>query len=111
MKKVAIIIFITISIVNLNFAQQTFNLNAGIIKWGVSKLIGAAIKMIFSNAKDQVVEYEKKKLIGYLKKHPEHIDYAENLIKKQIEKYPEYSSRGISLLNDISIYSKSKYLK
>lgn len=85
--------------------------NAGVIKWGIKKIIGGSVGIIFSKAKDSVVEKAKQKLILYLKKHPEYIDYTSNLIKKQIDKHPKYSKRGNQILNDITLATKQKLYK
>ena len=88
-----------------NYACKT---EAGIIKWGIKKLISGSIHIIFSKAKDSVIERSKDRPILHLRKHPEYIEYASTLIKKQIDKHPKYSARGNKILQDITMATKQK---
>ena len=82
--------------------NKSNNLNAGIIKWGVKKLILGTIKLIFSSVKDSVVEHYKQKLVKHLNKHPEYIEYAIKSVKKHINKHPEYRDKGYKLIKYIN---------
>lgn len=93
--------FLLISLINIVLpSNYTYNsANAGLVTWGVKKILGGTVKLIFSTASDKIIEFQKKKLLQYLQKHPEHIEYAKNLIIKQINKHPKYKSRGYEILN------------
>ncbi|NOQ30814.1 MAG: hypothetical protein GQ570_06795 [Helicobacteraceae bacterium] len=106
MKKLFLVVFLMSAIVNVNYVNSSFTANAGVIKWGVKKLIGGAVKIIFSSAKDSIVEKAKGKLLNYLKTHPEYVDYAENIVRKQIDKHPKYKVRGYKLLGQIASYAR-----
>lgn len=74
---------------------------AGVIKWGIKKVIVGSIKIIFSHTKDKVIEHSKAKLFRYLKNHPQYKSYAIAQIKKHINKYPHLKERGYQLLRKI----------
>jgi len=106
--QITIIMFLFSGTINIPFLNTASKAEAGIIKWGVKKVIFGSLKIIFSEAKGMVVDKAKLKLLNYLKNNPEYIDYTANTIKSYIQKYPRYSDRGIDLINKLSILSKEK---
>ena len=103
MNKIIVLIVFSIFLNNSPYINnKSNNLNAGIIKWGAKKLISSSIKLIFNNVKDNVVEHYKQKLVKYLNKHPEYIEYAIKSVKKRINKHPKYKDKGYKLLKYIS---------
>lgn len=80
---------------HLPFKQE---LHAGVISWGVKKIVGGLLNIIFSSAKDYAVEQAKIKLLNYIKKNPQYIDFVREKIQEQIRLKPQYKQRGIELL-------------
>jgi len=103
MSKKLIKIFLIFALVSIatqnNYITNSYQLNAGIIKWGVKKVISVSLNIIFSSTKDAIIEYNKKKIVKFLEKHPQYIAYTIDMIKKQILKHPKLQNRGINLLD------------
>ncbi|MFA5233061.1 MAG: hypothetical protein WC390_01585 [Sulfurimonas sp.] len=87
------------SLQNTTYLNNSYQLNAGIIKWSVQKIISTSIKIIFSSTKDAIIEHNKNKIVNYLQKNPQHIDYTMNFIKKQIAENPKFKNKGEQLVN------------
>ena len=112
MKKLILIFLITIfTNLTIPYKYNINTINAGVLSWGAKKVISGIVKLIFNTASDKIVEYQKNKLIAYLRKHPEHIKYTKKLIMKQIDKYPKYKQRGYILLNAIIKQTNNKIYK
>lgn len=108
MKKIILALsFIAIVNNSLPYTYST-TANAGIFKWAAGKIIKTSVSIIFSNAKESIVEYNKRKLVKYLNKHPEHIDSTVNYIKKYISKHPKFNDKGLKLVDYIANNIQSK---
>jgi len=99
--KITVFLFLVTGVINIPYLNTT-NAEAGVIKWGVKKVIFGSLKIIFSEAKSVAVEKAKITLVKYLKKHPEYIDYTVSSIKEHINKYPKYAQRGTVLIDNLS---------
>ena len=86
---------------NFNHINNSVTLNAGVLKWVGQKIIEQAVDMIFSTTKSAIIEYETKKLVAYLEKHPEYIESTENFIMKKMEKFPNHKDKGEWLIAQI----------
>jgi len=75
--------------------------NAGMITWGVKKIIGGTIGLFFKVSSEKLMEIQVEKLISYLQKHPQYKQYAINKVKEQINKHPKYKVKWYKLLNQI----------
>jgi len=98
-----------IAIINISLpCTYSTTANAGIFKWVAGKIIKKSVSIIFSNAKKSIVEYNKRKLVKYLNKHPEHIDSTVKYIKKYISKHPKFNNKGLRLVDYITNRIRSK---
>ena len=103
MKKILLISFLIFGVNIVLPTQLTTSANAGVISWGVKKIIGGTIGLFFKVSSEELMAIQVKKLITYLQKHPKYKQYAIKKIKEQIEKHPKYKAKGYKLLNKIML--------
>jgi hypothetical protein len=77
-------------------------LNAGVISWTAKKVIGGMVKIILKTTSKKLIEIQVEKLVNYLRKNPQHIEYTINKVHQYVQKHPQYSQRANYLLTHIS---------